>query len=136
MRSKLFTALVALLLAVPACAHDASAAPASPSANATPAVAPSGGHQATREHAQSIVERTAPFQQLLTDNPHVGLMADDGEDRRAGQFDFRAYLDREGGETVTIARFRVDFADKAVLRYIVEEDRYLKIEGSSALFDR
>ncbi len=116
----LFAALVAL-----SCAHEAPAV----------STAPATRHNATRAHAQTIVEQTAAFQQLMKDQPRVGLMADDGDDRHTGQFDFRAYVENADGEISTVARYRVDFAHKQVLRYAAEDDAYQPIAGSTALFD-
>ncbi|HET9624773.1 MAG TPA: hypothetical protein VFP84_25575 [Kofleriaceae bacterium] len=126
MRSLILTALAAAALS---CAHGATTTnPATPAAGAQAGM--------TRERAQAIVEKSAPFQELLKEHPRLGLMADDGDDRLAGEFDFRAYFENDAGETFTAARFRVDFPHKSVARYLPDADTYEPIEGTAALFDR
>jgi hypothetical protein len=83
--------------------------------------------------AMTVLSATTAYKKLEAANKHLRTMqdGDTGSDRKC---DLRVFVDSDGGETQTVARFRVDFAARQVLQYNPAEDNYTPLANTAGLF--
>ena len=81
------------------------------------------------EVAEDVVTRSAAFRALSAQGAHVKLMQEEAaEGQSPDVHDLRAFTESRDGEALTVARFRVDFAKRQLLRHDPAEDEYVAVE--------